>query len=91
MVPVFLVYSINIPGNGALESENRVSMWSIFEIKMINKYLQIIPDSGENNTPDTTVGKIKIKQESLKTIKPSSPMTTVFTDAVDVKIKVRTE
>jgi hypothetical protein len=34
------------------------------------------------------VGKIKIKQESLKTLKSSAPMTTVFTDAVDVKIKV---
>jgi hypothetical protein len=49
----------------------------------------IIPDA-DSNMPDTTVGKIKIKQESLKTLKPSStPMTTVFTDSVDVKIKVR--
>ncbi len=35
------------------------------------------------------MGKIKIKQESLKNFKSSStPMTTVFTDSVDVKIKV---
>ena len=47
----------------------------------------IIPDT-DNNTPDTTVGKIKIKQESLKSLKASTPMTTVFTDSVDVKIKV---
>lgn len=46
----------------------------------------IIPDA-DTNTPDTTVGKIKIKQESLKTLKASSHMTTVFTDSVDVKIK----
>jgi hypothetical protein len=70
----------------------RSLFWSIFYVLVpflsFTLPIQIIPDTGENNTPDTTVGKIKIKQESLKTLKSSAPMTTVFTDAVDVKIKV---
>jgi len=62
----------------------------------------ILPDQGSSilpdaNQPDTKVGNIRIKQESLKTLsqsEPSSsvttaPMTAVFTDAVpDIKIKV---
>eukprot|EP00092_Neocalanus_flemingeri_P002307 GFUD01002464.1.p1 GENE.GFUD01002464.1~~GFUD01002464.1.p1 ORF type:complete len:950 (+),score=370.39 GFUD01002464.1:155-2851(+) len=60
----------------------------------------ILPDQGSSSIlpdasqPDTKVGNIKIKQESLKNLVASSsavtaPMTAVFTDAVpDLKIKI---
>lgn len=62
----------------------------------------ILPDQGSSilpdaNQPDTKVGNIKIKQESLKSLATpptassiqTAPMTAVFTDAVpDLRIKI---